>query len=263
MSTQVPVMLFYRHYVIVSLKIDTFEVCICMHAHASKVKDVACLTNKKWHRCRYCYTTKWEEGRRNCSSNSGRRSGRTLLSACTRHLACPSNQSYLLLLRLRLRLLVFLFFIAFTSLAVVDACLPYKHSSSFCRWWYGWRARFPLFGLRSLARPNLVMHSNWPLLHVYTNGDAERLKEGGREKRRRWRRRRRGERELLLIVVTTRQHTAIDERRERRVFFFFFSFFFFYFFVGRSLVISNNSSRIETETREFYPNTKRIWHNDV
>jgi len=36
----------------------------------------------------------------------------------------------------------------------------------------------------ALVRPNLVMHSNWPLPHIYSNGNAERLKEGGREKRR-------------------------------------------------------------------------------
>ena len=78
---------------------------------------------------------------------------------------------------------------------------------------------------RSLVRSNLVMHSNWPPLllppplHIYTNGDAERLEKEGK-----WRRRRqsREERELLLIVVTTRQHRATDERRERRVFFFCF-----------------------------------------
>jgi hypothetical protein len=37
------------------------------------------------------------------------------------------------------------------------------------------------------------MHSNWALPHIHTNGDAEELKEEGREKRiRRSRRRRRG-----------------------------------------------------------------------
>ena len=88
------------------------------------------------------------------------------------------------------------------------------------------------------------------------NRDAKRLREEGKKKRRR-RKRRRGEKELLLIVVTTRHYRVRDERRERRVFFsFFFFFFFFYFFVGYSLVISNNSSLVKSETREFYFNCK-------
>ncbi len=164
------------------LEIDTFDVCICLYAHASKVKDVTCLTNKKWHRCCYYHTHTQQNGkeeRRNCSSYSGR----TLRSACTRHLPCPSNQSYLLRLRLRLRfLLFFLLFIASSSLAVIAACLPYKHSSSFCRWWYGWRAHFPLFGLRSLARTwsciQIGRYRTYTLMEMQRD---RRKKEGRRE----------------------------------------------------------------------------------
>ncbi len=86
-----------------------------------------------------------------------------------------------------------------------------------------------------LAYPNLAMHSNWPLLHLYTNGVVKEIEERRKEKKKEKRR------ELLLIVVTTSRSTTSYERRERRV--FFSSPFFFYFFF---LLLLFSSYRIIT-----------------
>jgi hypothetical protein len=54
------------------------------------------------------------------------------------------------------------------------AC-PTKYSSTFSRWWF-----VPSSLRVVLAYPNLAMHSNWPLLYIYTNGDVREI-EGRRK----------------------------------------------------------------------------------
>jgi hypothetical protein len=103
-------------------------------AHVSKMKDIARLTNEKWHRCYYCHITKWE-GRKKESVVVFALLAHIVVAHCQVHTQSISPAPQINLIFAVIIVFFFSFYSSFTSsgMAVVGACLLYEHSSSFCR----------------------------------------------------------------------------------------------------------------------------------
>ena len=119
--------------------------CVCRthtHRHACYVKDVIRLADERYKIVTVTCIKKKEEKKRR---NKHKHSGRTLPSACAMHLACPSNQSYLLLPALLVLMLQSLLFACPTNIhhhSVEDGLVD----ASACAFLSSNRSRLPELG---------------------------------------------------------------------------------------------------------------------
>ena len=148
------------------------------------MKRVAQLANKKWHRCCYWHIFKWVGRKKETVVVVLAMTG-AVVAHCQVHAQAtmPAPQInfiffFFFFFVIIIIIFVFFFLLLFCFLQCSSRyCSPALRAFIIILKIVVWLTR-AFSSLRAVrARPNLVVHSNWPLLHIYTNGDVDRLKE--------------------------------------------------------------------------------------